>query len=114
MGYVRVVGSEHTRWPLVHTEDLALLYALMLEKGRHGDVFNAAAVEGYPIGEITRCIARKLGLPPVPKVLGIAQAVEAYGPWAEGYAIDQQMSGRKAMAQLDWQPIHLDPIADIT
>ncbi len=31
---VRVVGSENVRWPLVHCDDLAALYALALEKAR--------------------------------------------------------------------------------
>ena len=113
LGYLRVIGSEQVRWPLVHPEDLALLYALMLEKGVHGDVYNAAAVEGYPVGKISRALAQILGLPAEPRVLEIAEAIEAYGPFAEGYAIDQQMSARRAIEQLNWQPRHLDPIADL-
>ena len=34
--------------------DLAQLYALMLEQGKQGDVYNAAVIHGVPIGMITR------------------------------------------------------------
>ena len=113
LGYVRVIAGENTRWPLVHPQDLALLYALMLEKGKHGDVYNAASIKGFAVGKIARTIANNLSVPVEPKVLSVAEAIEIHGPVVEGYAIDQQMSGRKAMKELGWQPVHLDPIADL-
>ena len=101
------------RWPLVHSADLAELYVLMLENGQHGDVFNAAAIDGYPVGKIARAIADKLNVHQVPKIMTVQEAIDEYGSWAAGYAIDQQMSGQKAMRQLDWKPKHRNPIRDI-
>jgi nucleoside-diphosphate-sugar epimerase len=43
---IRVVGSEAVRWPLVHSEDLAILYALALERAPAGSSYIGAAVEG--------------------------------------------------------------------
>ena len=112
-GRVRVVAGEQVRWPLVHQQDLGELYALMLESGKPGDVFNGVAIEGVPVGRIARAIARTAGIPETPVVMSITDASTAIGPWAEGYAIDQQVSGRKAMRGLGWKPAHTDVLADI-
>lgn len=113
LGHVRVIGGEHVRWPLVHRADLAQLYVKMLEKGKQGDVYNAAALQGVPIGTITRTIARRLGIKTDPVVCDIELSKSQFGDWAEGYALDQQMSGQKAMDRLGWSPKHIDVIADI-
>ncbi|MGI9235881.1 MAG: NAD-dependent epimerase/dehydratase family protein [Woeseiaceae bacterium] len=113
LGYVRVIGGEDVRWPLVHRTDLAQLYALMLEKGREGDVYNASAVDGVSIGAIARTIAKRLGVNPDPVAWDLQAAKSAIGHLAAGYALDQQMSGKKAMEQLGWRPKHTDVIADI-
>lgn len=113
LGYVRVIGGENIRWPLVHRMDLAELYVLMLEQGKQGDVYNAAAIDGVYIGDITRVIAKRLGINTNPVVLDVDDAKSEFGSWADGYALDQQMSGQKAMEQLGWRPKHLDVMADI-
>lgn len=108
LGIVRVVRSESVRWPLVHRLDLAKVYALMLEKGEKGDVYNVATNHGVTIGEITRTIAARLGIQSTPVVLDTSNAIVEMGSWAEGYAIDQQMSGDKARISLGWQPEYED------
>jgi len=107
-GYVRVVRGENVRWPLVHSMDLAQVYALMLEKGQQGDVYNVATNHGIPISEITRAIATRLGINSEPVVCETSTAIVEIGSWAEGYAIDQQMSGNKARLQLGWRPTFED------
>lgn len=114
LGYVRVIGAENVRWPLVHRADLATLYALMIEKGRPGDVYNATAINGVTIGEITRTIARRLGVTEQPVVIDVAAAQREFGEWADGYALDQQLSSQKAMDELGWRPLHLDVLSDVT
>jgi nucleoside-diphosphate-sugar epimerase len=113
LGYIRVIGGKHIRWPLVHHDDLGELYVLMLERGRPGNVFNGSAIKGCPIGQIARAIAQRLNVPSEPKVMSISDAVREFGPWAEGYAIDHQVSGRKAMETLGWHPKHCDVISDV-
>ena len=39
LGYVRVVGGENVRWPLIHRIDLAMVYTLMLEQGKQGFLY---------------------------------------------------------------------------
>lgn len=113
LGYIRVVGGEHVRWPLVHVDDLGDLYVLMLERGQPEDVFNGSAIEGYPVGLIARAIAQSLNMSGDPVVMPVSEAIREYGPWADGYAIDHQVSGKRAMAKLGWQPVHRDIIADV-
>lgn len=104
LGIVRVVKNESIRWPLVHRLDLAKVYALMLERGLKGDVYNAATNHGVTIGEITRSIAARLGIHSTPVVCETSNAIVEMGSWAEGYALDQQMSGDKARVSLGWHP----------
>jgi nucleoside-diphosphate-sugar epimerase len=113
LGYIRVIGGENVRWPLVHHDDLGDLYVLVLEQGQPGDVFNGSAIDGFPIGHIARAIAQQAGVPVDPVVMPTSEAVSEYGPWAVGYAIDHQVSGRRAMEKLGWQPTHTDVIADV-
>jgi nucleoside-diphosphate-sugar epimerase len=113
LGHIRVVGGEHVRWPLVHCMDLARLYVLMVEQGKQGDVYNAAAIDGVSVGTVVRAIASRLGIHAEPMVYDVERAVSLLGDSAAGYALDHQMSGRKAMAELGWNPEHTDVITDI-
>ena len=114
LGYVRVVRGENVRWPLVHRTDLAQVYALMLERGEQGDVYNVATNHGVSIGTITRAIANRLGIESEPVVCDTKSAIAEIGSWAEGYALDQQMSGAKARSVLGWCPKYEDVFAEIS
>lgn len=110
---VRVIGGENVRWPLVHKDDLGVLYALMLERGKPGDTYCAAAADGIAVGEIARAIAKKFDIGTEVDVIPVPEAKRTLGEWYEGYAIDQQMSGDKARAELGWRPVHGNPIVDV-
>ena len=107
-GAVRVVGDEAVRWPLVHCDDLAKLYVLALEAAPGRSSYIGTAVDGMPVGRLARAFD-------APDILTLpADAIAAeLGEWARGYACDQQLSGARARQELGWQPMHLDPIADI-
>jgi len=111
---VRVVGGEGVRWPLVHREDLALLYALVVEDGTPGSSYNGVAVDGLAVGKIARSFAARYRTPrAVPEVMSVEDVVAERGEWARGYALDQSLSGGKARRELGWEPRHLDPEAEI-
>jgi nucleoside-diphosphate-sugar epimerase len=111
---VPVVGSEAVRWPLVHADDLAQLYALALERGSPGESYIAAAIEGLPVGRIARAFARRYLTGHEAPLIVTAEAVAAeLGEWARGYALDQRLSGEKARRELGWTPRHLDPEGEI-
>jgi nucleoside-diphosphate-sugar epimerase len=56
---IGVVESEAVRWPLVHSEDLASLYALALERAPARSSYIGAAIEGFAVGRIARAFAKR-------------------------------------------------------
>jgi nucleoside-diphosphate-sugar epimerase len=111
---VRMVGSEDVRWPLVHSEDLAKLYALAVERAPTGSSYIGAAIEGFAVGRIARAFAARHGTRHLePQIISADDIATELGEWARGYALDQRLSGARARAELGWQPGHLDPEAEI-
>jgi nucleoside-diphosphate-sugar epimerase len=102
------------RWPLVHSEDLAHLYALALERSRPGESYIGAAIDGFPVGRIARAFARRYGARhEAPEIVSADAIAAELGEWARGYALDQRLSGDKARRDLGWAPRHLDPEGEI-
>jgi nucleoside-diphosphate-sugar epimerase len=111
---IRIVGNENVRWPLVHSDDLASLYALVLERDAARESYIGAAIDGFPVGRIARAFAKRSGAVDRDLQIISADAIAAeLGEWARGYALDQQASGAKARLSLGWDPKHLDPDGDI-
>lgn len=111
---IRVVVSESVRWPLVHSDDLATLYALALEHAQARSSYIGAATEGLAVGRIARAFARRFGTRHQEPEIISAEAIAAeLGGWARGYALDQRLSGAKARRELGWAPKHLDPEREI-
>ena len=111
---IRVVESEAVRWPLVHSEDLANLYALALERAPAGSSYIGAAIEGLAVGRIARAFAKRFGTRcQMPRIVSSNTIANEVGEWARGYALDQRLSGAKARRELGWAPKHLDPEDEI-
>jgi nucleoside-diphosphate-sugar epimerase len=111
---VRVVDSEAVRWPLVHGEDLADLYARALERAPAGSSYIGSAIAGLPIGHIARAFAKRFDTPHQdPRIISTDAIAAELGEWARGYALDQRLSGVKAQRELGWRPKHLDPESEI-
>jgi nucleoside-diphosphate-sugar epimerase len=111
---IRVVGSESVRWPLVHSEDLATLYALALEHAPAQSSYIGAVIEGLAVGRIARAFAKRFGTRrEEPQIVSTEAIAAELGTWAKGYALDQRLSGAKARRKLGWKPIHLDPEREI-
>jgi nucleoside-diphosphate-sugar epimerase len=110
----RVVGSEAVRWPLVHSGDLASLYALALERAAPGSSYMGAAIDGFPVGRIARAFVRRFGAGrEAPQIVSADAIAAELGEWARGYGLDQWLSGDKARRELGWTPRHLDPEGEI-
>jgi nucleoside-diphosphate-sugar epimerase len=109
-----VVGSEAVRWPLVHSDDLANLYALALENAPARSSYIGAAIEGLAVGRVARALAKRFGTRRrEPEIISAEVAAAELGDWAKGFALDQQLSGAKARRELGWAPKHLDPEGEI-
>ena len=111
---IRVVESGQVRWPLVHSEDLATLYALALRDAPPGSSYIGAAIEGLAVGRIAGAFARRFGTRrQMPDIISAEALAAEFGAWARGYALDQRLSGAKARRDLGWRPKHLDPEGEI-
>jgi len=111
---IRVVASEAVRWPLVHSKDLAKLYALAIERAPVRSSYIGSAIDGFPVGRIARAFARRCGShDQQPQIISADAIAAELGEWARGYGLDQQLSGVKAERELGWRPMHLDPEAEI-
>jgi nucleoside-diphosphate-sugar epimerase len=111
---IRVVGNENVRWPLVHSEDLATLYALALEHAPVRSSYIGAAIDGLAVGRIARAFAKRFGTRrEEPQIVSAEAISDELGDWAKGYALDQQLSVAKARRELGWKPKHLDPEREI-
>jgi nucleoside-diphosphate-sugar epimerase len=111
---VRVVEGEEVHWPLVHSEDLASLYALALERAPARSSYIGAAIEGLAVGRIARAFAKRFGRRRLePQIISPDAIAAELGDWAKGYALGQRLSGAKAQRDLGWRPKHLDPEAEI-
>jgi nucleoside-diphosphate-sugar epimerase len=111
---IRVVAGESVRWPLVHSHDLANLYALVLEKGVTGESYIGSAIDGLCVGRIARAFAARFGAGSTPPLVVSTDEIAAeLGEYARGFALDQQLSGLKARRALGWRPQHLDPESEI-
>jgi nucleoside-diphosphate-sugar epimerase len=87
---IRVVGNEAVRWPLVHSEDLATLYAMALENAPARSSYIGASIEGLAVGRIARAFAKRFGTRyQEPEIISEVAAAEL-GDWAKGFALDQQ------------------------
>lgn len=111
---VRVVDSEDVRWPLVHSEDLAILYALALEGAPAGSSYIGTAIDGLDVGRIARAFANRFRTRRAdPQIISVDAVAAELGPWAKGYALDQRLSGAKAQWEFGWRPKHLDAEREI-
>jgi len=92
-GHPIYIGDGNNRWPLVHREDVAELYRLVVERGARG-VFHAVA-------EVRR--ARDV----FPSITGtpLDEARKDLGGFADALALDQNVRANRALA-LGWTPRH--------
>ncbi|PWR23550.1 NAD-dependent epimerase/dehydratase family protein [Zavarzinia compransoris] len=97
-------GSIETRWPLVHRDDLADAYRLLLENPGLTGHFNASAEDGVPLAEIVAHVAATHGATRM-RHRPLSDVVAEHGAWAEGPTLDQQMAAGKLRA-LGWRPRH--------
>ncbi|MFE9403471.1 NAD-dependent epimerase/dehydratase family protein [Streptomyces sp. NPDC006530] len=113
-GSGRYVGPVTTRWPMVHIDDLADLYVLALTKGQSGDLLHGVAWESVPAAAIAAAADIAAGgigrAEPWPRT----EAAEMLGePFAEALALDQVVSGRRAVEELGWRPSRPDVLAEL-
>ncbi len=102
-GRIDLWGPASTRWPLIHRDDLAVAYRLLVESPDLTGHFNASAQTGVAIGDIASAISARFGVTPDFEFLDIASAVAEHGSWAEGMFLDQQMACPRLLRETEWR-----------
>jgi len=113
-GVGRYFGGAETRWPMVHVDDLAELYALAVESAPAGTLLHGVdepAVSLVALAAATDLAAGGVGrtepwLRP--------EASAALGePFADALALDQAVSGQRARDLLGWRPADRNAVRDL-
>jgi nucleoside-diphosphate-sugar epimerase len=102
-GEVTVVGDGENRWPMVHVDDLAELYRLILEKAEPGAVIHGATGETVKVKQMAEAAAKGAGVPGKVNYWPVDQARGVLGPFADALALDQDIISVMA-PKLGWKP----------
>jgi nucleoside-diphosphate-sugar epimerase len=103
-GAARYVGDGKNRWTTVHTDDLADLYLLAIEKAPASSVFNGAHGAAIPLVEIAREASEAAGAEGRVAEWPLDAARQTLGGFADAIACDQVISGDLAKRELGWRP----------
>jgi nucleoside-diphosphate-sugar epimerase len=99
-----IVGNGENHWPMIRVDALAELYALAMERAPADSIYNGVSGDSVQYGRLARAVSHAAGadgeLPKIP----IEKARETIGPFADALALDQRVSGAKAVRELGWQP----------
>lgn len=110
---ILIEGTENKKWSAVHVEDLADLFLLALKKAKSGSLYNTASESGITTQSIAQSISKTAGLGGRVTALPLEQAREVFGHWADWWALNNQCSGEKARAELNWKPHRRSMLDDI-
>jgi nucleoside-diphosphate-sugar epimerase len=105
-GVVRIVGDGANRWPLVHREDLADVYARIVEQAPADRLFHANDGTHFTLLEIARALALAGGRRGRVSSMPLADARSTMGSFADALALDQRVSNDRAKRVLGWEPAH--------
>lgn len=95
------LGDGSNTWSAVHVDDVAELYAAVLERPVAG-VYNAVGEVPFTFRELAGAIGELTGATPASVTL--AQAEAAFGPAARILTTGGRMSAEKAQATFGWKP----------
>jgi nucleoside-diphosphate-sugar epimerase len=103
-GAARYVGDGENRWSLVHRNDLAVLYRLILEERADG-IFHA--VDGAPVRvlDIAMAASEAAGAGGETRGVPLEEARAELGAMAEALVLDQALVTRRA-DEVGWKPTH--------
>ena len=105
------IGEGLNRWAAAHITDVALLYRLVLEKGKAGVCYHAVGEEGVTMREIAESIGRGLKVPVVS--ISPDEATAHFGLIAMFAGTNMPASSALTQQWLDWHPTGPGLIADL-
>lgn len=101
-GASEYVGPGTNHWSMIHVEDLADLYLLVLESGASGVI---QAVDGEPatVETIASAASRAAGAGGATTSVSVEASRQKVGAMADALVLDQQLSAPRAR-ELGWEP----------
>ena len=111
-GSVRYIGDGTNHWSLVHVDDIAELYALALGAPA-GAVYAGVGEYRLTVADLLPALCAAAGCPGRTESMSLADARAELGPIADAFALDQQVSGARARAELGWNPPERDVPAEL-
>jgi nucleoside-diphosphate-sugar epimerase len=112
-GAAQYVGTGDNRWPFVHVDDLADLYALALEKAPAGTLLLGVNGPSFPVREVAAAASRGAGAGGRTASWPLAEARTKLGAYADALVLDQQASGKRAQELLGWRPHRPSVLEDV-
>ena len=93
-------------------EDIADLYALALGAPA-GAVYAGVGEYRLTVADLLPALCTAAGCPGRTEPMSLEQARAELGPIADAFALDQQVSGARARAELGWAPPARDVLAEL-
>jgi nucleoside-diphosphate-sugar epimerase len=111
-GAARFVGTGQNRWPLVHVDDLADLYAIALDRAPAGTLLLGVHGPSQRVRDLAAAASRGAGAGGRTVAWPLEEARQKLGAYADALVLDQQASGRRA-EELGWRPHRPDALEDL-
>lgn len=103
-GAAEHVGDGANRWSLVHRDDVARLYHLVLERAARG-VFHAVEPGAVQVAEIARVASQAAGFGGTTRAIPLEEARARLGATADALVLDTIMEAPRSQ-ELGWKPRH--------
>ncbi|MRH88053.1 sugar nucleotide-binding protein [Nocardia sp. SYP-A9097] len=110
-----VVADRSVVWPMVHIDDLADLFAKVVDAAPAGAVWHGISQPAVSVAELAAAAGRAAGVCGETKVWPLDQArAELGATFADALALSQTVTGQAGIDQLNWEPKGPDVISDLT
>ncbi len=110
---INIVGDGKNRWAMVHVDDLASGYLFAGESSLAGEDFNLVSGARFTAKEMVEAVKKVTGFKGEINYISLNEAIESMGDFAEALALDQHVSGHKALRMLGWYPQHLGFVDEV-
>lgn len=110
---MNIVGDGTNRWAMVHVDDLAWGYLFAGQSGLAGEDFNLVSSARFTVREMAEAVKRIAGFKGEINYIPLPEAMKSMGDFAEALALDQHVSGHKALRMLGWYPQHLSFVDEV-
>jgi len=105
-GATQMIGTGGNRWTFVHVDDLADLYVRALQHAPPEALLIGASGPAIRVRDLAEIVSRAAGASGRVASIEPEEAFKVLGPYAQGLALDQQVSGKTAEQLLGWKPRH--------